>query len=363
MKLIISDETLRDGEQQVGVNFSINDKFKIAEKLARCGVDQIAIMPAISKYEEKLAKKLLRSNFKEKIFASTMLDKKFVDHSCKLGFRNIILFTPLSDRLLKTKGMEKNQNLIKTLSVCRYAKEKKMKIFFAGEDATRADLNYVVKFIEKIEKYIEGFILCDTVGVLTPIKTKKFIKKIKSETSCNLGIHFHNDRGLANKNSLVALQNGANILSATTGGIGERAGNADFCEILPRLEGRGAVKSKKYIELLKIRELVYTLGGAKPAKPYSAKAFWHESGIHVNSLMKDPLSYNSFLPERFKKKNRIFYGKFSGVSNYRFLFGNEYGDKQLIKIRDKVKDLSYKNKRSYSAGEIKGLLRKKVLVV
>jgi len=358
MKLIISDETLRDGEQQVGVNFSIKEKFKIAKELARIGVDNIAIMPAISKYEETLAKKLLKSSFGNKIYASVMLDKKSVDHAIKLGFRKIILFSSLSDRLLKIKNTTKNQNLKKALSICRSAKNKGIKIFFAGEDASRANLNYVTKFILTIQKYIDGFILCDTVGVLSPIKTKKFIKRIKKNTSCEIGVHFHNDRGLVNKNSVIAIQNGATILSATIGGIGERAGNADLVKILLELKRKGIiVNGINYLKLLKSRNLVYKLGGSKPAKPYTAKAFWHESGIHINALLKDPASYNSFPPEKYNKKNRFFFGKFSGISNYKFLFGNKYSDEELIKIRDKIKELAYKNKKSYTGKEIRQLLK------
>ena len=211
MNLIISDETLRDGEQQVGVNFSATEKFKIAKRSVEAGVNQIALMPIISKQEEKLAIKMLNSSFGDKIYASTMLDKKFVDHSFNLGFRKIILFTPLSDRLLKINNLTKEQNIKKATSVCGYAKKKGLKIYFAGEDLSRADLSHSIKFIKSIQKYIEGFILCDTVGVLTPGKTKKLILCLKNKINCKLGVHFHNDRGLANENTIMALKNREDI--------------------------------------------------------------------------------------------------------------------------------------------------------
>ncbi|MFA5083777.1 MAG: hypothetical protein WC475_00105 [Candidatus Paceibacterota bacterium] len=359
MKLIISDETLRDGKQQVGVNFSINDKLKIAKELAKIGVDNIAVMPAVSKYEENLAKKLLKSSFGDKIYASVMLDKKSVNHAIKLGFRKIIIFSSLSDKLLKIKNTTKNKNLKKASSICKSAKNKGIKIIFAGEDASRADINYVSKSILTVKKYIDGFILCDTVGVLTPTKTKKLVKFIKKNADCEIGVHFHNDRGLADKNSIIAIQNGATILSATVGGIGERAGNADWVKILSELKRKGMiVDGINYPKLLKLRNLVYKLGGSKPAKPYTTRAFWHESGIHINALLKDPLSYNSFLPEKYNKKNKFFFGESSGISSYKFLFGDKYSEKKLIKIRDIIKESSYKDKKSYTEKEIRQLLKK-----
>jgi homocitrate synthase NifV/benzylmalate synthase len=357
-KIIISDETLRDGEQQVGVNFSYHDKLIIAKKVAEIGAEQIAIMPIISKYEEKISKKLLNSSFGNKMYASTMLDNEFVDHSLSLGFQNIILFCSLSDRLLKIKKMTREQNLKKAINVCKYAANKGLNVIFAGEDSTRADINYVIKFIQSIQKYIEGFLLCDTVGVLTPQKTKKLISFIKRNIKCRLGVHFHNDRSLGNANTITAIKNGAEIISGTVGGIGERAGNADWCNILMQLKKEHIIFDNiKYSELPKIKSLVYRLGGIKPARPYSARAFWVESGIHVDALMVDKLSYNSFLPERYGKKIRIFYGKFSGKANYKYLFGEKYSDEQLIKIRDKIKEFSYKNKKSYNSREVKILVK------
>lgn len=358
MKLIVSDETLRDGEQQVGVNFSMHDKLRIARKINECGIDQIAIMPAVSKYEEILVKELLTTSFKEKIFASTMLDNKYVDHSHNLGIRNLILFTSLSDILLNVKGISKENNILKAMAVCHYAKNKQMKIFFAGEDSTRAELKYVIRFIKAIEKYIEGFILCDTVGVLTPSDTKTLMQKILSKTKCKIGVHFHNDRGMANENSLVAIQNGASMLSATAGGIGERAGNADYCAVLRRLHVKKENAGIKNEDLPDLRELVYKLGGSKPAEPYSDRAFWHESGIHVNALIRNPLSYNSFLPKTLHRKDVFFFGKYSGMSNYKYIFGKKYNEQQLVRIRDWIKELSYKNLTSYTEQEVKKLTKR-----
>ena len=356
-QIIILDGTLRDGEQQIGVNFNCSDKILITKKLLEAGVEQITVMPIVSKDEEETSKKLLKLNPADKIYSDTMLGTKFVDHSYDLGFKNIVLFSSLSDRLLKIKKITKRQNLEKAIAVCKYAKERGMGVVFAGEDATRADINYVIKFIKSIQENISSFILCDTVGILTPRKTKTFMSHIKNNVKCKLGAHFHNDRGLANKNTIIAVKNGVEVISGTAGGIGERAGNADWCDVLIELKNEGVEFGNiDYSKLRKLKALVYKRGGARPAKPYSSRAFWHESGIHVRALLEDKLSYNSFPPEKFGKRNKFFYGKFSGTASYKDLFGEKYTDTQLIKIRDKMKELSYKNKKSYSPGETKDLV-------
>jgi homocitrate synthase NifV/benzylmalate synthase len=263
----------------------------------------------------------------------------------------------LSDRLLRIKNLTKSQNLRKAISVCKYGKSKGLNILCYGEDATRANRKYVVKFIKGIQRYIDGFVLCDTVGVLTPKKTERFVDYIKNNINCKIGAHFHNDRGLANKNTIAAINHGTEIISGTAGGIGERAGNADWCRILNDLRKEKINTNIYYSELSSLIQFVYKVGGSKPAKPYSSRAFWHESGIHVNALLRDELSYNSFLPKKYGKKNRFFYGKMAGVSNYRYLLGKKYSEEHLLKIRNKIKELAYKNKKSYNSTEVKKLIR------
>ena len=121
-QIIILDGTLRDGEQQIGVNFNCSDKILITKKLLEAGVEQITVMPIVSKDEEETSKKLLKLNPADKIYSDTMLDTKFVDHSYGLGFKNIVLFSSLSDRLLKIKKNNKEAKSRKSdcrLQICQ----------------------------------------------------------------------------------------------------------------------------------------------------------------------------------------------------------------------------------------------------
>lgn len=358
MKLDVIDCTIRDGEQQVGVNFRPKDKLLLVRKSIELGVLGVETMPIACKQEEEFCKQLIKKRMVKNVFPLTLFGKEYIDHAHELGFRTLICFTSVSKRLMSLKGMNETKSLQKARFICKYGSQKGLKIYFAGEDSSRADNSYLVRFIRSIQKDIEGFIICDTVGILTPTKTKKLIRNIKRSVDTKLGVHFHNDQGLANENSKIAIKEGATILSATFGGIGERAGNADIGKVLTDLKKEDIIFDNIDYQLLsEINKLVYKLGGSKPAKPFSQRAFRHEAGIHVSALLKDPLSYNPFPPEKFGKKNQFFYGKYSGTANIRCLFGNDIPDKICIAMRDKLKDSAYKNNRSYNGQEARSLLK------
>jgi len=355
--LFICDETLRDGAQQVGVNFLLKDKETLMKRFFEAGVDSITLMPEIFVEEVTFAKKMLNVFGSDKLSAVTLSKKAAIDLMADMGFKHIFLFSPVSDRLLKTSNITRKTNLEWAIRYCRYAKGRGMNIIYAAEDVPRADLGYVMHFAKKIEKYISCFLVCDTVGALTPAKTKKLIRSLGKGLNCEIGIHFHNDQGLANENSVIAIKNGARFLSGTFGGIGERAGNADLGRILLKLKRDGLlVKGINYGKLRKITKMVYLLGGSKPAKPRSKRAFWHESGIHVAALLKDPLSYSLYNSDKFGYENKFFFGKLSGVASYKLLFGDAYSDIALRRIRDFVKKCAYERNATFNENEVRKLI-------
>lgn len=352
-ELTIIDDTLRDWEQQVGVNFSAKSKIKLAHDILDIWVSWITIMPNISSHEMKISKKLISKWFSKYLYAATMLDKKYVDKMAEIWFKKIILFASISKILLKTKGISEEDNFNKIKNTVSYAKKKWLKIIFAWEDSTRADIKYLIKVIKSIEKNIEGFLICDTVWILKPESTKLLIRKILKQVKCKIWTHFHNDSWLALKNAIVWIQEWANILSWTIWGIWERAWNVDIIEILRTLQKENIfIKWIKYKKLEKLKNKVYKLWWSRPANPYSKKAFYHESWIHVASLIKNGLSYNWTNPKKYWYKNTFFFGKYAWISNYKYIFKNKYSDSQLLKIRDYIKDLAHKENKSYSEKDI-----------
>ncbi len=377
LPLIVSDETLRDGEQQPGLFFSFKTKQTLAKLAALAGVHQIAIMPAIHEAEERLLKTLVAEGLGSIMAASTMLGKKFIDQSKACGVERIILFYAVSDRLLLLRDPEARnlsshadkkeilhrarQNMInKVLENLRYATspEVGLKVVFATEDASRADFNFLIECIRQFKPYIEHFMLSDTVGILSPEKTYIWIRDILELTdNTPLAVHFHNDFGMALENTIQAVLAGASMISGTFGGIGERAGNIPLEQVLNGLKLRYGIEVEgiDYQALTKVTDYLDSLG-ARAASPYSKAALRHESGIHVSSLLQDKESYHILShadPE-------IGFGKCSGSSNFQYLF-----EKQLKKplspedynrMRDQIKALSVKEQRCFSTEEVVELL-------
>ncbi len=356
-EVVIYDTTLRDGEQMPGVVFTKSQKLELAKKSADFGSDIIDLMPAVSKTEREITE-ILAGTLKNKVLAATMMDKKHIDLAYSCGVGRVILFTPVSDIHLNNKlKVSRKKNLENSLRCLDYALEKGLKVSFAAEDATRADISYLIDFINAMEGKIDYFIPCDTLGVLTPWQTYKFIGKLKSETDCRLGLHIHNDFGQATANTLAGIEAGAELFSGTFTGIGERAGNAPIEEVIVSLRFQYGIKLPvKYKMLHEICSLVEKYSGValQKHKPVSGEnAFSHESGIHVDGILKYPPNYENFNPEMIGRKRRILFGKHSGTSGLKYFFGNRFNEKEYSHIIQQIKTLSEYEKRAFSEDEIK----------
>ncbi|MBD2483964.1 2-isopropylmalate synthase [Planktothrix sp. FACHB-1365] len=385
LPLIISDETLRDGEQQAGLFFPYETKKTLANLISQTGVHQIALMPAVHETEEHLLKTLIAEGNGSIMTASTMVGKQFIDLAKACGVERIILFYAVSDRLLLLRDTEirnlitlpeeiKDNNLPNELvrrvrenminklleNLC-YATSPEigLKVEFAAEDASRADFNFLVECIRSFQPYIEHFVLCDTMGILTPEKTYIWVRDLLELTNnAALGVHFHNDLGMALENTLQAVIAGASMISGTFLGIGERAGNIPLEQVLNGLRWRFGIEVEgiNYQALSQVTNYLDSLG-VRPAPPYSQAALRHESGIHVNGFLRDPDSYHIFphaLPE-------IWFGKCSGASNFQYLFEKQLNQplspQEYNRMRDKIKFFSIQEQRCFSPEEIISLFQ------
>ncbi len=356
----IYDTTLRDGEQMPGVVFSPEEKINLALKMSYFGVDIIGIMPAVSYKEKEVTKKISNMGLESEITAATMLRKDHIDIAAESGAQRIILFTSISDIHLKNKlNISREENLEKSLELIDYAHKLGLNVDFAGEDATRADINYVINFINTISKKVDYFLPCDTLGILTPFQTYKFITKIKQNCNCNIGLHIHNDFGQATANTLAGLEAGADLFSGTFNGIGERTGNAPIEEVVIALKVQYGINlNLKYEMINEISKLVEEYSGVmlQKHKPISGRnAFSHESGIHVDGILKYPKNYENFNPAIIGRERSILFGKHSGKCGLRYLFGNKFPDKVLDSILENIKKRSQLEKRSFSKEEITNL--------
>ncbi|ELS03505.1 isopropylmalate/homocitrate/citramalate synthase [Xenococcus sp. PCC 7305] len=377
IQLTIFDETLRDGEQQVGIFFDTEIKQTLAHLIAETGIPHLALMPAIHHTEAELVKSLITQGFAKKIVASTMMEKHYIDESQACGATTVILFNAVSDRLLWLRDPEfreqtrekqthpqaiaqvRQRMLDKVVAHLKYAKAQGLKICFAAEDASRADSDFLVECIIKFQPYIENFLLCDTVGILTPEHTKFWLRNILELTAHKipLAVHFHNDHGLALENTIQAVLAGATGISGTFGGIGERAGNVAIEQVLNGLKLRYGwqVEGINYDALAEVVSYLNNQG-FRANTPYCSEVLRCETGIHVDSLLRDRDTYYLF-PHG---EPEVWFGKFSGASNFQYLFENKLQrslpKKKYQEFREIIKDLSIKHKRSFSGDEVLNLL-------
>ncbi len=354
------DTTLRDGEQMAGVVFSPSEKLKLASKISDFGASIIGIMPAISKDEMKLARIISDMGLKSDITAATMLRKEHIDLAAYCGVNRVILFTSISDIHLKNKlCITKEENLNRSLEFIEYAYGLGLKVDFAAEDATRADMNHIIEFINSVSNKVDYFLPCDTLGILTPFDTYRFIATIKKNCDCKIGMHAHNDFGQATANTLAGLEAGADLFSGTFNGIGERTGNAPIEEIVMALKIQYGVNLNLRYEMINgICNLVERCSKVRlqKHKPVCGRnAFSHESGIHVNGILKYPKNYENFNPRIIGSRRRILFGKHSGISSLRYLFSDEFSDEELSEILNEIKEMSQLQKRAFSEEEIMDL--------
>ena len=361
-EILVLDHTLRDGEQQTFINFSYEQKQFLGNLIKKTGVQYIDLLPATAEVEREITRSFVKQGFNPMV--GTMLKKEAVDLALDCSAKNILLFQAVSDRLLKVRFNSDNLEKIKkdlieeVIDISKYARSKGLNVFFAGEDMGRANQDFVLELAKKVSPFVDCFIIADSVGYMIPEKMEEIVKILKKEISCNLGVHCHNDMGNADENTIAAVLAGADLISGTFTGIGERAGNACLDNVLFTLKKRHdiLIKGINYELINNVCKNVKEIAKHGRVKPFSREAFFHESGIHVNALMKDKFSYSCLDPSLLGLKHEVFFSKKSGISNFIWYFGDRFSKEEYIQMRDKIKEISIKENKTFTLKEIKEIL-------
>ncbi|OPX58476.1 MAG: putative homocitrate synthase AksA [Methanobacterium sp. PtaB.Bin024] len=353
-KITVYDTTLRDGEQTPGVCLRTQEKLKIARKLDELGLHQIeAGFPVVSKEENRSVKAIVAENLDAEILVLSRTKKEDIDTAIDCDVDGIITFMGTSALHLKHK-LRINQE--DALNICmnsiEHAKDHGLFVAFSAEDATRTDLDFLKQIYSRAELYgVDRVHIADTVGAISPQGMDYLVRELKKEIDAEIALHCHNDFGMALSNCISGLLAGADAISTTVNGIGERAGNTSLEELVMALLLIYDVDLGFDISLFyELSQLVEELTNMKVPynKPIVGRnVFRHESGIHVDAVLEEPLTYEPFIPELIGHQRRIVLGKHSGCRAVKAKLdecGIDVSRDELCEIVEKVKQKREKGK-------------------
>ncbi len=362
-KIEIMDTTLRDGEQTSGVSFSSNEKLTIAKLLLEeLNVDRIEIASTrVSEGEFEAVKSICNwannKGFIQKVEVLSFVDNGLsIDWMIKTGAKVQNLLTKgslnhLTHQLKKTPEQH-FEDISKVISIANDHGIDTNVYLEDWSNGMRNSSDYVYQFLDFLTtENIKRVFLPDTLGVLTPSETYKYISEIRLRfPKMQIDFHAHNDYDLSVANVLESIKAGANGLHLTINGMGERAGNAPLASVVavindfvPEIEI--AVNEKA---LYSVSKLVETFSGFRipENKPVLGEnVFTQTAGIHADGDSKNNLYFNDLLPERFDRKRQYALGKTSGKANIQKNLqelGLYFNDEDIAKITQRIIELGDK---------------------
>ncbi len=353
----ILDSTLREGEQTPFVNFTIEEKVKIARMLDGVGVDMIeAGDPGVSPNVAAAVKTIASDGLKAEVIAHSIASRAAIDNVKATGVDRVAIFFATSKIHLDTK-LRKTQN--EALSIItdhiKYARDLDLKVRFTPEDASRTDFEYLVAVCNAaIEAGADRISFADTLGIMSPNVIYERIHNLRKQLlPCKIDLHCHDDYGLALANAMEGFRAGADCIHTTVNGLGERTGIPDLAELILVLNNLEGVEKYSVKPLMELSQYIERISGffLAPNKPITGEnAFTHKSGIHTNGIIKNPRTYEPFDPSMLGRERKIVIDKYTGKSAVRARldeYGVEVSEVELVSIVSQIKNLGDKRKRLF----------------
>lgn len=365
-KILIFDTTLRDGNQAVGVNFSLDDKIKIALKLDDLGVDYIeggwpnetnpidvAFFQRILKYRLRARISTFGRTRKPMVKAEDDSDLKYL---VQPDIPTVTIFGKawvLHVKDVLNTTLEENLNMV--YDSVKYLKDCGKEVVFDAEhffDGYRENPDYAMEVLRSAEEGGASFlVLADTRGASDPLEVYEITRRIVDSFKTPIGIHAHNDTGMAVANSIAAVKAGAVMVHGTVNGIGERCGNADLVQVIGVLATRFNYKMNVNLRMLStvsqyLRDI--TAIEENPWQPFVGKyAFSHKGGVHGDAVVKNREAYEFTDPAIFGNTSAVVVSSQSGGASLaakaqEMGFEIDKKDPRIMEILRKIKDLESK---------------------
>lgn len=319
LALVLHDVTLREGEQAPPVAFSLEDRVAIAQALDGLGVPRIQVGFAGRDDDAVAAIKRagVRADLSELCVTFDDHWRRAVDAAAGAGVDVLLLLFRSSDEQLSMMNFTREQGRTRVAEAVQYARNRVRCVVFQPSFATTADPTYLTDLCRvAAEAGADEVALADTVGVLNPHGTARLVSAVRALVATPIGVHLHDDYGLAVANSLAAIEAGASVIEVSVLGLGERAGNCPLEELAVVLEGLYRVPTGLRLEhLTEVARVVADRAGVSipPAKAIVGEdVFAQKLDLHVRVTSSAPWLHEPFDPAKVGQQRRLKLGRGSG---------------------------------------------------